>query len=328
MRKCLLGWMKGNFGFYSKLSSNQISIISNHLEKINDFKPKEIHREIRRLDYIKVWKGSEFRSFLLYTGPIVLKQVLRPNIYQHFLVLLCAVRIVSSKQYIKYINVAEELFKDYIKQFIQLYGRHSISSNVHNLCHVVEDVKKFGPLPYISTYPFENFLGYLKSLIRTGKLPLQQIAKRVTELSALNENISKRKTHDILAEKEIRNVPHQLSSCTKVFTRINYKNQFVLSSDKKNMWFLTKSNEIVKMLNATFLNGILQIYGSALKKKFNFFEVPIKSSYLDIYESDGSFHKPKLYAVENNIKCKLFCIEVKENIVLFPMIHTLELDVE
>lgn len=37
-------------------------------------------------------------------------------------------------------------------------GIDSISSNVHNLCHLVDDVKHLGYLPSISTYPFGNIL--------------------------------------------------------------------------------------------------------------------------------------------------------------------------
>lgn len=73
----------------------------------------------------------------------------------------------------------------YIKKYIELYGNDSISSNVHNLCHIVEDVRKFGPLPFISSYPFENTLGYVKRMVRHGNLPLSQVSKRLTEISDL-----------------------------------------------------------------------------------------------------------------------------------------------
>lgn len=166
MRKNLLSWINGTFGYHAKLSGVQIKEISNILENCNRFKPAEIHRAIRSLNYIKMWKGSEYRTFMLYLAPIILKSFLNKDVYEHFLVLFCAVRIVYSPKYLKYINVAETLFKDYIQNYIKLYGRDSISSNVHNLCHIVNDVNKFNPLPFISTYPFEDFLGKIKYLIR------------------------------------------------------------------------------------------------------------------------------------------------------------------
>lgn len=54
-----------------------------------------------------------------------------------------------------------------LEQFSNIYGADAIGSNVHNLIRVTSDVQKFGSLAEISSYVFENFLGKLKSLIRT-----------------------------------------------------------------------------------------------------------------------------------------------------------------
>lgn len=214
MRKCLYGWINSNFNNKNKtkLSGKQINILSDKLEECNIRKPKEIDRAIRRLDCIKYWKGSEYRTFLLYLGPVVLKDTLNNETYHHFLTLFCAVTLVSCEKYMKHIQVADQLFKDYVQQFILLYGRDSISSNVHNLIHVINDVKKFGILPKISSYPFENFLGYLKSLLRKGNKPLPQIAKRILELNHLN------------------NIPFSQHSPTNSSDRIIFDENFVLST--------------------------------------------------------------------------------------------------
>uniref|UniRef100_A0A182YMW0 Uncharacterized protein n=1 Tax=Anopheles stephensi TaxID=30069 RepID=A0A182YMW0_ANOST len=42
------------------------------------------------------------------------------------------------------------------------YGRTHMSSNIHNLLHVHEDVEVHGELDNFSAYPFENFLQFLK----------------------------------------------------------------------------------------------------------------------------------------------------------------------
>lgn len=182
MRKCIYGWTTGSYNFRTKLSAREIELMSDMLQECNKRKPAEIHRAIRRLEYSKHWKGVEYRTFLLYLGPVVLKDFLSTKAYDHFLILFCAVTIVSCKAYLKFINVAEQLFKDYIEEFINIYGYDSISMNIHNLCHVVDDVKRFGHLPALSSYPFESCLGYLKSLVRGGNLPLSQIAKRLLEI--------------------------------------------------------------------------------------------------------------------------------------------------
>jgi hypothetical protein len=54
------------------------------------------------------------------------------------------------------------------------------------LIHLCDDVLRFGPLQNFSAYPFENFLQYLKKLLRMRNQSLQQIVKRVVELGKAN----------------------------------------------------------------------------------------------------------------------------------------------
>ncbi|CAN7951661.1 unnamed protein product, partial [Ixodes pacificus] len=75
--------------------------------------------------------------------------------------------------------------------------------NVHSLVHLAQDVRTFGPLDSFSAFPFENYLGQLKRLIRSGNLPLQQAVRRMSErnktsciLSVSNEVTLLKKEHD------------------------------------------------------------------------------------------------------------------------------------
>ncbi len=55
---------------------------------------------------------------------------------------------------------------------------------MHSIMHICDDVRTYGPLYKFSAFPFENALGCLKRLIRSGKLPLQQICCRLSEMGA------------------------------------------------------------------------------------------------------------------------------------------------
>lgn len=77
-----------------------------------------------------------------------------------------------------------------------------MSYNVHSLIHVVEDVKHHGALETYSAFPFENYLGQIKSYLRGGKIPLQQIARRTTEKSA-TEKESTGKPYPFLSKKHL-----------------------------------------------------------------------------------------------------------------------------
>ena len=73
------------------------------------------------------------------------------------------------------------LLRDFVKKSINLYGLQFVSSNVHNLIHVPNDVFNFGNLDSFSAYPFENYLQEIKNLVRKSSKPLQQIVKRLSE---------------------------------------------------------------------------------------------------------------------------------------------------
>jgi hypothetical protein len=62
-----------------------------------------------------------------------------------------------------------------------LYGRGFMVYNIHSLLHITDDAKHFGSLNNCSCFPFENYLSSVKRLVRNGKSPLQQIAKRLKE---------------------------------------------------------------------------------------------------------------------------------------------------
>lgn len=78
------------------------------------------------------------------------------------------------------------MLKEYLEKFKTIHGIHHFTSNLHNLIHVVDDVKRFGPLGNFDAYPFESRLFYLKRLLRIGVNPLQQIARRISEAQAAN----------------------------------------------------------------------------------------------------------------------------------------------
>ncbi|VEN39918.1 unnamed protein product [Callosobruchus maculatus] len=330
MRRCLHGWREGSYNFRTKLSRRQADLLSEMLENCNKTRPNDIHRAIRSLKHLKFWKGSEYRVFLLYLGIVVLKDFLSVEVYDHFLMLSCAVSILSCNEYMKYINIAKSLLEDYIEKFIEIYGIDSISSNIHNLCHVTDDVKKFGPLPLLSSYPFENYLGHLKSLVRHGNLPLSQISKRVIELSKLNAlDINKRE--GTYVKKKLNELPEH-PNCKNVYNELHLSKEFVLCADNKNQCFMTKTGDIVFMLNATYFKDEIHVYGIRLKTFYDFFSKPFASSKLNILATKAKIQKsiehykfdtdpPGLYSIKD-IKCKLFRIQYNDEFVILPLLHT------
>lgn len=312
MKRCLTGWKDGNIGNYStKWCAKDINIVSKFL--INCKMPSEIHRAVRGLDTLAYWKGTEYRTFLLYISIVILKKVLSSDVYQHFLLLFCAITICSTKIFTHFLPLAESMLENYVELYRDFYGEDYMTSNIHNLTHLTDEVKKFGVLSTFNAYPFESRLCYIKKLLRNGNCPLPQIAKR------LGERLDVERYQNLKKEKfpNLKNVDiHERSKI------IQFENFSLNSSRFKDKWFLTLKNQvIVSMSHVLLKNNIIVIYGYPVVNTQLFFECPIKSSYLNIYKSDGMLGSLCGY-LASDVKCKLATVIDGNEIVFIPLLHT------
>lgn len=89
IKRLLSGYVYGTLGLKTKWSANVTESVSNFLLRCR--MPREIHRAVRGLDCLKFWKGTEYRTFGLYLGLVILKDYLSEEIYQHFMLFFCGV---------------------------------------------------------------------------------------------------------------------------------------------------------------------------------------------------------------------------------------------
>jgi len=125
----------------------------------------------------------EFRLFMLYVGKIVLKGILQTEVYNHFLAFSIALCIlVSPTLSASHAMYAEQLLGWFVETCKQLYGDEFLVYNVHSLTHLAAEAVTFGSLDSCSGFPFENYLQQMKRLVRSGRNPPVQIAKRLGEM--------------------------------------------------------------------------------------------------------------------------------------------------
>lgn len=74
----------------------------------------------------------------------------------------------------------------FVTNYGTLYGYQHISYNVHNLVHLCDYVKLWGPLDEFSAFKYENYMQTIKSKIRSSSRPLQQLINRCVEEDKLN----------------------------------------------------------------------------------------------------------------------------------------------
>lgn len=318
MKRLLIGWRDGSFGTYiTKWCARDIEKVSQFL--LSCKLPKEIHRKMRALNVLSYWKGSEYRCFLYFLSFIILKDVLCGEAYHHFLTFFCAITICSNEEYTIYFRLAEKLLFFFIEHFRDLYGEEHMTSNIHNLSHIIDEVQKFGKLQRFNTYPFENKLNQIKQLMRQGNNPLAQIGKRLNEKNAIE-----------LDAIRITNGSQETSPYVKVCRSkdgpisVLFQGSFILSPQWQNKWFLTTKNEVVEIISITSgKEGTICLNGFCINDVKDVFETPVKSSLFNIYKCATNVSKQEKKYQLSHIKCKLVVIEYISEYYFMPLLHTL-----
>lgn len=307
-KKLILFWTTGPLK--TRLPFFKQQLISNGLHNCKLTQPCEFQRRCRGIDELCYWKGSEFRTFLLYTGPVVLKNVLSMEEYKNFLSLHIAARICNADYLINQLDVAKRLFEYFVKSFIDIYGEEYVSYNLHNLLHVVDDVKKFGKLENYSAFPFESYLGKIKKTLRSGNKLLEQAVNRIEE--GLDSKIRKKPRFPILKK------PFQIEN-ENYFASIEMEN-WSLKVDIKNCYFMDNNNNVLKFIHVKQVNQIFLICGKQIVQKKNFYSTPLSSELLNIYEIVESSLTEHIFEYRlNEIKCKVFTMKHNGIMVSFPM---------
>ncbi len=180
-------WVKGkNIDLAHKLSEDEIDLLNSRMSDCSKHFPVEFNRKGRFVTDFHHWTAVEFRTFLLYSGVIVLKDVLTEEKYNHFLLLHVAFQILlDPKCTVQQINYAGRCLVKFVYQFQEIYGDHHIVYNVHNLLHIAEDCLHFNcSLEHFNCFPFENHLGKLKRMLKGTRRPLAQLYKRISEIES------------------------------------------------------------------------------------------------------------------------------------------------
>ncbi|XP_036141155.1 uncharacterized protein LOC118645023 isoform X1 [Monomorium pharaonis] len=148
-----------------------LGVVKKLLSALNVLKrycPSEFARRPRSLNMCLKFKATEFRQFLLYTGPVVMFGILDERLYKHFLFLHAAIRILMFNSLSeRYYSFAELALQKFVLRSPNLYGPMFNSYNVYGLLHLTDDVRRFGTLDSFSAFPYENNMSFQKILSKT-----------------------------------------------------------------------------------------------------------------------------------------------------------------
>lgn len=328
VRKLIHSWVNGQ-PLQVKLSSRSINTISERLILLKHFIPIEINRKPRSLSELQRWKATEMRTFLLYTGSVVLKNVVDEAIYQHFSLLHCAITILISKKHISKFTCgfADELLKIFVNHCENIYGLEFYVYNIHMLSHLSNDVERFGPLDEFSAFVFESYLGQLKQTIKSPNKPLQQIYRRLKELSVTTNKCLTTKSSLLYELEHIFGPLSTTGFHYKQFKKLRFE-FFTLTIKRHSSadcYCLTKDNLVLQILNIVVgLEGEILIIGKYFLSYDSFYSYPIESKNFHIFQVKNLSLEIHTWSYKIIIaKCILLPIIVDKIWISFPTIHSL-----
>lgn len=271
------------------------SEISAKMENFKFYRPSEFARDCRSLDNLSYFKATELRQFLYYGCVAILKDLVDDHIYYMWLLLHCAVRLLSMGS--EHVDEADVLLKEYVNLYPTVYGENSVTYCVHMLLHIPYFVRLYGTLDSFSAYKFENFIQRLKKFVGNAHNPLQQIFNRIEE----------------------RNLNFGESDEIADFNKVE------LGFDEKDSFFAVKNNNKifpVKVVNIVTENEVQCIKVLRCLNLKSLFTHPMDSAQL------GELSYETLSTNEETFPLSTICwkycrIPYKDEFALLPILHTL-----
>ncbi|XP_040064985.1 uncharacterized protein LOC115322291 [Ixodes scapularis] len=162
----------------------KISVVDSRLLSLQPI--HEMSRLPRSLVHRRYWKSSEWRNWLLYFSPVVLRGLLPPVYYKNWVqfVYLMHFLLKESIPLDELRSVAKQM-KLFLKEYEKLYGKEHITYNAHLLLPLVDSVREWGPLWNYSAYSFENMNGSIVKLVNGTRYAHWQIVEKYLIMSAL-----------------------------------------------------------------------------------------------------------------------------------------------
>lgn len=279
-------------------------------------KPRSILKEISR------WKAVEFRLFLLYTGVVLLRNSVGPNLYQHFLLLSNSIRFLSSTLTCEVNdNIIEQMLNKFVTDYPSIYDPKHLVYCVHVLLHLQEDVRRYGPIGSYSAYRFENHQRELKKHVKNPTKILQQMNNRIEEIEIINDvnvNIG------YIGRARPRLINEDIfPGCNSSYRAFKF-GSFILNSKIKDNCCLLNSNIPIEVQGFFDYEGESFIIAKKFVNPRNYYTEPFESmDFMGILlvdpPSDETF-----YFKTDDVKYKFMRLPDNEFFVLIPLLHHLD----
>lgn len=321
-------WLKpGKF----KLPTHKSDKLLLRLKNLSSQIPTEFQGNTKSFDNISKWKATHLRFCTLYAGPFIFKDILPYQQYRHFMLLHAGIRILNSKKlFLDRAKLAQFYLERFFIAACHIYGYSAQVMNTHLLCHLVDDVRRFGrTLDDLSAFRFENTLGKIKNSLNSGFKPMEQFKRSLREKQLLEDKKPKLPTNFEIISCNMKDNYNVIK-----INKLKYR-QLIFTPNLPNSLAVLKNGQIVRITQFSTLSedaeiDAINVRGNFLELEGSAYSYPTDSSLFQIYkvkielEESVNFrlidilNKMVLLNVFENESDK----EKLENCFVIPFLHT------
>ncbi|KAG5444795.1 hypothetical protein CSKR_204080 [Clonorchis sinensis] len=309
VRKFLILLRATPIGHKARLSLESWNLLNDTIQKQSVVLSADFPRKCRGVVDLDRWKASELRQFLLYIGPVVLRDILHPDVYECFMYFSVTTFIGCSPFFAQhYADFLIDVSKVAVSKFAVIFGPNHLVYNIHLFSHLFNFVKLYGCLDRFSCFPYESELGHLKHYIHGPKPPAVQLYRRLAErveLDAVEGGI-------FLDDVGLPLRPSATCGCHRfvhrgvVFSK-NFPDNCILL-DGKPAVIVDFSGDTIEC----------QTFETCLP----FYTHVVNSTDVLVFQCSDLQHIRRFASV-NQISCKCLSFSYRQSRIYFPILHTL-----
>lgn len=262
--------------------------IDRRIKKFNETQPVEFQHDLRSfIDSLGLMKGTEFRQYLLYIGPLLLNGIVGEEKIGNLIKLQIASTIFSHKRFANYYDEADTLMRMFITEFAAIYHPCHVVYVVHSLCHIKHFVERYGNWDNFSTFEYESYNCTVKHFLKSNVKPLTQVTNRIVEIYSAPK-------HDFV--KQPMNIEISDQQENGSFSKLKFYDLIFRIDQVGQNLALLKSGRPVKLLSIRQDKNGLKLTGKPFKHQESVYEV-VDTRRFNIFKSSQEFDEPIMFDV-------------------------------
>ena len=133
------------------------------------------------------WRANEFLAFVLFYMLPVFNGLMKPIFYTNITKFVVALEYLLNREMKRQnLEVVKQIFKLFVKEVEEIYPENIMLSGMHELLHLVDCTKRFGPLNLVNCFQFEELNRKIGNLIFGKDLIGDEFPLNFSILQALN----------------------------------------------------------------------------------------------------------------------------------------------